>query len=335
MDYRERKERMKAILPIVFRLKGKKDMDASALAFAIEKGVTMIGIDAYDVPIPEDVRLILKENQDRLQYQVRIRGNILKKDLKSILKQLDALRTELGCRTLDTIFWEGTNLPEDPKQVRASGLTETLGVAVSDPLLAEQLYKEEWIDRMLLEISPEEEAKSGFGLRGKEHMFDYLSLEAKHKELFGISRETDREEGILLDPVQRMQYQLDRPGVKGVWVSFAKRAEAEAFFEVYGQKKQRRSYRVLGTLLKKQDKVGCVYCESCYPCPVGIRIADVNRYFDRYKKGDVSAKKEYLQLERLASDCIRCGNCNRRCPYHVAQKGHMKKIAEILEDRSV
>ena len=35
----------------------------------------------------------------------------------------------------------------------------------------------------------------------------------------------------------------------------------------------------------------------------------------------------YATLEKHASDCISCGHCDKRCPFHAVQTGRMKEIA--------
>ena len=36
---------------------------------------------------------------------------------------------------------------------------------------------------------------------------------------------------------------------------------------------------------------------------------------------------KYAKLDKRASDCIGCGHCDRRCPFHVKQSGRMREIA--------
>ncbi|WP_370863168.1 hypothetical protein [uncultured Dubosiella sp.] len=66
------------------------------------------------------------------------------------------------------------------------------------------------------------------------------------------------------------------------------------------------------------------------PCPAGIDIALVNKYYDLARLGDSLARKYYLSLEKNASDCIGCAHCDKRCPFHVDQSARMKEIRAIL-----
>lgn len=43
--------------------------------------------------------------------------------------------------------------------------------------------------------------------------------------------------------------------------------------------------------------------------------------------GDTMAADHYATLEKHASDCISCGHCDKRCPFHAVQTGRMKEIA--------
>lgn len=42
------------------------------------------------------------------------------------------------------------------------------------------------------------------------------------------------------------------------------------------------------------------------------------------------AKDHYLTLEKHASDCIKCGHCNKRCPFSVQQQERMEEIREYF-----
>ncbi len=68
----------------------------------------------------------------------------------------------------------------------------------------------------------------------------------------------------------------------------------------------------------------------CHPCPAGLDIGLINKYYDLARLGDFLAKEHYLTLEKKASDCIKCGHCDSRCPFHVAQSQQMTEIMEYF-----
>ena len=70
----------------------------------------------------------------------------------------------------------------------------------------------------------------------------------------------------------------------------------------------------------------CVYCKHCHPCPAGLDVALINEYYDLARLGDGLAREHYLTLEKQAGDCVGCGHCDGRCPFHVAQSSRMQEI---------
>lgn len=52
----------------------------------------------------------------------------------------------------------------------------------------------------------------------------------------------------------------------------------------------------------------------------------INKYYDLARLGDGLAREHYLTLEKRAGDCVGCGHCHGRCPFHVAQSGRMQEI---------
>ena len=91
-------------------------------------------------------------------------------------------------------------------------------------------------------------------------------------------------------------------------------------------KAQERDYSVIASLTLKDTKGTCVYCKHCHPCPAGLDIGLINKYYDLSRLGDVLAKEHYLTLEKTASDCLQCGHCNSRCPFSVDQMARMEEI---------
>jgi hypothetical protein len=58
-------------------------------------------------------------------------------------------------------------------------------------------------------------------------------------------------------------------------------------------KAQERDYSVIAALTPKDTKGTCVYCKHCHPCPAGLDIGLINKYYDLSRLGDVLAKERY------------------------------------------
>ena len=87
-----------------------------------------------------------------------------------------------------------------------------------------------------------------------------------------------------------------------------------------------KDYSVLAEFEPAKADGVCVYCNHCAPCPAGLDIGLINKYFDLANAGDTLAKDHYLHLGKQAGDCIGCGHCDRRCPFHVHQSARMQEI---------
>lgn len=74
----------------------------------------------------------------------------------------------------------------------------------------------------------------------------------------------------------------------------------------------------------------CRRCGYCAPCTVGIDIPNIfllQGYKERYNLGDW-AEKRYSALEVTAKDCIKCGACEKRCPYDLPIRKMLEKAKE-------
>ena len=97
---------------------------------------------------------------------------------------------------------------------------------------------------------------------------------------------------------------------------------------------EQKSYSVLGTVTPKKAAGRCVYCNHCEPCPAGIDIGLVNKYYDLAKIGDDMAAGHYQNLSVKADACIKCGHCEERCPFKVKQMARMEEINNYFAERS-
>ena len=76
----------------------------------------------------------------------------------------------------------------------------------------------------------------------------------------------------------------------------------------------------------------CRRCNYCAPCSKGISIPSVllfEGYLSRYGLEDW-ARDRYASLPAKASDCIGCGLCEQRCPYHLPIRQMLKMCAETF-----
>lgn len=78
--------------------------------------------------------------------------------------------------------------------------------------------------------------------------------------------------------------------------------------------------------------IKCSGCESCMPCPVHIRIPEVLRIYSQYLDGEAGeAAARYRELEHPASECLRCGRCEKLCTAHIGISSLMLEIQEEME----
>ena len=141
---------------------------------------------------------------------------------------------------------------------------------------------------------------------------------------------TDSPFGRAMSTAQCVQYCLDWPAVASCVAGVKNMKELQASLEYLAAAPAARDYRsVLGAGAAVMEGT-CIYCNHCLPCPVGINIGDVSKYYDLAKHGDALAKDHYLSLSRWASDCNGCGECEPRCPFHVKVRDRMKEIARFM-----
>lgn len=89
---------------------------------------------------------------------------------------------------------------------------------------------------------------------------------------------------------------------------------------------------------RHSTKVFCRRCEKCVPCPRGIDVRTMLRwyeYFDRYHSWDW-ARQQYAELKPNLEACDNCGVCERECPYHLPIKREFARAkVDLLPRRSV
>lgn len=129
---------------------------------------------------------------------------------------------------------------------------------------------------------------------------------------------------------QCLQYALDRPAVVSCLAGAVSAREMERTLQFYHAPVEQRDYSFIGALQSKEMAGSCTYCGHCQPCPAGIDIGAVNRYYDLAKVGDQLAVEHYKALSKNGSHCTGCGVCVKRCPFHFDAKSRMAEIAQFF-----
>lgn len=73
---------------------------------------------------------------------------------------------------------------------------------------------------------------------------------------------------------------------------------------------EQRDYSAISGFAPADAMGKCVYCKHCHPCPAGLDVALINKYYDLARLGDGLAREHYLTLEKQAGDCVGCGHCD-------------------------
>ncbi len=90
--------------------------------------------------------------------------------------------------------------------------------------------------------------------------------------------------------------------------------------------------------INRKMKVGCTGCGYCMPCPNKVDIPMAFHCYNvKYTEGRKSGMWEYVQSTAMrretssASQCIRCGKCEKHCPQGIPIREKLQEAARELE----
>lgn len=223
------------------------------------------------------------------------------------------------------------------QDLKEAGVVRHIGLSSHTPSLANRVLDMGILDMLMFSINPGYDYRKGnYGIGDvDERMALYRRCE---KEGVGISVMKAFSGGQLLDAktspfgqalteYQCLQYALDKPGVLTVLPGIRGKADLDRILGFLEAEPEETDYSVIGNFAPQDANGKCVYCNHCKPCPAGLDIGLINKYYDLSKAGDRLAHNHYEKLEKKASDCLQCGHCNHRCPFHVDQVSGMQSIA--------
>ena len=89
-------------------------------------------------------------------------------------------------------------------------------------------------------------------------------------------------------------------------------------------------------ILKKVGGIPCTACRYCVDgCPMRISIPDLFACYNSKKQFDNWNSSYYYNIHTKengkASECIKCGMCERICPQHLPIRDLLEKVAKTFE----
>ena len=140
--------------------------------------------------------------------------------------------------------------------------------------------------------------------------------------------------GAALTVNQCISYALSRPAVACVLAGAHSVEQLQESINYENASESERDYALaLASFPKISWKGHCMYCSHCEPCPKKIDIATVTKFLNLAQAGGKipeTVREHYAVLEHHAGECIKCGACEKRCPFGVAIRENMTKAQEVF-----
>ena len=144
----------------------------------------------------------------------------------------------------------------------------------------------------------------------------------------------DSPAGMALTPVQCLHYALTRPAVAAVMSGVHSLEELKENLAYETAADAEKDYAAVLASFPKISWLGhCMYCGHCAPCPKGIDVASVTKFLNLAKaQGRVpeTVREHYEALTGKAGDCVKCGACEKRCPFGVSVMENMELAKNIF-----
>lgn len=267
--------------------------------------------------------------------------DLIKYSFEKVLRATDRSFTDFGyihCIDEDEDFEDimKNGLWDHVCTLKEHGIVHYIGFSTHTPAMAKRFLETGMIDLFMFSINPAYDYARGDYAYGSVN--ERLELyQMAQKMGVGITVMKPFAGGQLLDArrsplnvplshYQCIQYALDRPAVISCLPGVTCVEEVKYALGFFDASDVAKDCSILSQAAPSEAEGRCVYCNHCAPCPMGIDIGLVNKYYDLALVGDDMAASHYEKLSIQADACAQCGHCEERCPFHVKQMDRMQKI---------
>lgn len=244
------------------------------------------------------------------------------------------------------------------REMQAQGKIRYIGLSSHNPAAAMQAVQSGLIDVLMFSVNPcydlQPANEDCYALwDGKNYDRQLVNMDPEREALyetcsrlgvaitvmkaFGGGDLLDEElspAGKALTVNQCLHYALTRPGVAAVMSGAHTVDELEKCLEYITAADVEKDYAAAFAALPKISWEGhCMYCGHCAPCPQGIDVAAVTKFLNLTKAQNSvpeTVREHYAALRNHAGECVKCGACEKRCPFKVTVIQNMQEAVKVF-----
>lgn len=244
------------------------------------------------------------------------------------------------------------------REMQAQGKIRYIGLSSHNPAAAMQAVQSGLIDVLMFSVNPcydlQPANEDCYALwDGKNYDRKLVNMDPEREALyetcsrlgvaitvmkaFGGGDLLDEElspAGKALTINQCLHYALTRPGVAAVMSGAHTVDELEKCLEYTTAADVEKDYAAAFAALPKISWEGhCMYCGHCAPCPQGIDVAAVTKFLNLTKAQNSvpeTVREHYAALRHHAGECVKCGACEKRCPFKVTVIQNMQEAVKVF-----
>ncbi|MCL2460906.1 MAG: aldo/keto reductase [Euryarchaeota archaeon] len=298
-----------------------------------------------------------------MQYDISRDLKVTKKYFESLLADLGTDYIDFGMlffidseKDFDAVF--NSDIIAYAKDLKKKGVIRAIGASSHNPVMAKKIVETGVIELLMFSINPAFDMIPAEvdALGSLAEGFDknqMLNIDPKRQELYRTCDQLDIPITVMkplgggkliskdhtpfpkpLTVGQCVHYALTRPSVASVLVGCQSRKHIEEAVSYLTAAPDDLDYTEAIRSMNESFKGSCLYCNHCLPCPAGIDIAAVTKYLDIVEKDNNAITRgaglHYRELSAYGSDCIQCGDCERRCPFSVLIMKNMQRASELF-----
>ena len=287
------------------------------------------------------------------------------RNLKKVKKHFNELMELLGTSYLDVGMihycdsdkdWEDivkNGILDFAKELKAQGTIRHIGLSSHNPLVAEKAILEGGIEVLMFAVNPCYDLQpAGEDVEelwaDKTYVETYVNMDPDRRRLYELCEEKGvgitvmkafgggdllnaelSPAGVALTVNQCIHYALSRPGVAVILAGAHDTDQLKKSAGYCDSSDEERDYaQAFSTFPRVSWEGHCMYCSHCAPCPKQIDIASVTKFLNlagTKKEIPETVREHYKSLAHHGGECIECGACQKRCPFHVSIIENMKK----------